>query len=199
MKRTLLLLLFSYAAWGQPFKETTICDKLIKTDSIEYKSKSVKGKTFPKTNSYKKTKGVIKVQTKEKVLAYKDTDGIDGYEYNVRGADTIKKWVLVERSDIQQSIYFLINLMTLKIDTLIGEPRIYDDKIICKESIYTDSPNRIEIWKIKDNNIVPLIRFSLSVCEKYGIGKFYYLKQKTLYLLDDFSKDCWKIDLMELR
>ena len=63
----------------------------------------------------------------------------------------------------------MINPNTDSLFTLIGEPQIYDDKILCLESDYADSPLRIELWKLKEGSLRLLFCTSLRSLGLYGI------------------------------
>jgi len=83
--------------------------------------------------------------------------------------------------DYNQDYYYLINPKVNKIDTLVGCPLIFGDKILCQESEYTDGPDFIEIWNLEGNRIQLIDRFSLKPCGKYTIDEM-YIREDTLFV-----------------
>jgi len=193
-----LLLFFSLDLIGQGFQRTSICKNLVVSDSVEFKKSFIKAKHLPSTKDFKKTKNSIKIALKDTTYIFKDQfekDGYNSYSFKTVGFDSIRKWVLVRGQDEQTNLFYLINLSTSKIDTLIGEPKIYKSKIICLESGYTDSPWNVEIWSIQKDNIMKERIFSLAKCGIHGVKQI-YLFGNTLFI-SNYSDKFWKARVLE--
>ena len=181
---TIIFFLLSIFVFGQINAETELCDKTKKIDSIEYKKNFIKAYPLSKTKKYKKNKNRITVATKDTIFIFKDEFEKDGYRAtsnSVYGADTIKNWVIIRSSWEQASTYYLVNLKNSTIDTLVGKPQIYKDRIVCVEDEFTDGRERIQIWTITQDKIVLNQTFAPHHCDVYGIYRF-FLNNNTLYL-----------------
>jgi hypothetical protein len=175
-------------------KFTDICNKLVKIDSTEYKSKFVKEQRFPKTKKYKKIKGTISIPTSNKTETFKDDYRPDSYAtYSLFGEDTILHWVIVKETHEHDDDAYIINTQTSKVWNLLAKPVFYVDKIICFERP-PDNPDRIHVLDVKGNEIISDKYFKICNCSANfgGILKYYY-RNKTLYINDGVNY--WKVNI----
>jgi len=161
-------------------KSKTICEQIIYIDSVEFISNRQYSKQFDSTTNIAKVNSIIKIPLKDTVLVFRDdTTNELFFEYTVVG--TTKSWLLMSGRDYNQDYFYLINMITGKTDTLIGYPLIFHNILLCIEGDYADSTKFIELWKIEDDKVQLIRKFSLRYCNIYMIGEI-YLKDKFLYM-----------------
>lgn len=177
------------AQFSNSIKKTIeICSIIEFIDSLEFNSNRQPFQIFDTTFVLKKNDGVIKIQCKDTIFAFKDnTSDADFFEYSCVGFDPFNKKVLVLGQDYNQEYYYLINQNTNKIDTLVGYPKIFGDRYLCEESAYTDGTAYIEIWNMKNEMPYLIEKFSLIPCNIYEVNES-YLKDVYLYLKYNFEK-----------
>ena len=146
-------------------------------DSAEfYKEKSPCLLFDKRKSALKKKRGVIKVNGHSFV-----DDKSDWFycEYNYEGR--WRDWVLISCAGYNEEEYYLINEESGVLDTLVGKPKIYGDKILCIEGSHTDWDGGLEIWEIDR-------KFTLCLCKlrlkEYGVFSVddIYLAKDTLYV-----------------
>lgn len=199
-KRLLDLVLIALTitkSFSQTVDTKSICDKVVEIDTTEYKSNFIKSDLLKSTNRFVKTDGKLTIRTKDSVYTFTDNNEHGDYDplFKIAGEDVNRNWIWIEEQDLHTVKYFLINVKTSRIDTLIGPPKIFGNKIICLEEEYTDGPRNVEIYRIKNDKIVLIKNFRLSPCDKLCCVRTIYLKGKTIFLADNWSKKyrAWKV------
>ncbi|MFN8313581.1 MAG: hypothetical protein U0289_12275 [Cyclobacteriaceae bacterium] len=208
--RVTLLLIIHTACFSQHAFNEEICNKLVEIDTTAYKTSQIKSDPILNTNRFVKINGKLTITTKDSVYTFVDIKlrvgpSIPQYEedyaslFRVIGDDVKRNWVWIEEQQLNTAKYYLINTKTSCIDTLIGSPRIFNHRIVCLEPEYTDSPTRVEIYKIRNNKILLERNFSLNPCDKICCVRILYLKGKTLYLGANDYKDwkAWKVKVFD--
>ncbi|MBC7426518.1 MAG: hypothetical protein H7321_08275 [Bacteroidia bacterium] len=162
--------------------DNEIYEKVLFIDSFEFYSKMIKPKKL--TNGvFKKINGKIKIPSKDSFFTFKDNLSNENYfEYSFVGQVKSRNWNFVLGNDYQQSYYYLISENYNKIDSLVGYPLIFGDKIICKEEEYTDCPNYIEIWNINKNSITLNKKFPMSTNLRSINITDLYLKDSLIFI-----------------
>ena len=140
--------------------------KAIKEDYFE--KHALPGSVIDTTYLPGKTSHQIIIQNGYANLVFQDdTDkyGIYFRNYFYAGNDRERNWILIRRQEQSRSYYFLVHQNSLAIDTLVGYPQIVGNKMLCLESKYVNSENRIEVWAIVGENLEPKTLYSLSRCQ----------------------------------
>lgn len=164
----------------RPFSPTSITRKIVKIDSLEFYSKKVSCKRFDKLSTLKKVNGIIKVPTISSAIEFRDEINNEiSIEYSVVGQNEKNKWVLIKGQDELQDYYYVVNQELNKIDTLVGNPMIFGDKILCQEGSYTDGTDFIEVWNSKNKKLELTKKFSFRSCGIFADE--IYLRENTLY------------------
>ena len=152
----------SFASADGLRKTDSVSCKPIMVDSAEfYKEKSPCLLFDKRKSALKKKDGVIKVNGHSFV-----DDKSDRFysEYNYEGR--WRDWVLISCTGYNEEEYYLINEKSGALDTLVGKPKIFGDKILCVEGSHTDWDGGLEIWKIGR-------KFTSCLCElklkEYGV------------------------------
>lgn len=184
-------------SYSQTIDLNNICNQIKEIDTNEFKVNFVKKEKLFRTTRYKKNNGKLIIKTLDTLIIFKDYydngDAID--TYSAVFEDTIKKWVWVEEKGLHTVTYFLINTKTSNIDTLIGPPQKYEDKIICLEDVYTDGTQFVQIYQIELDKLNLLRKFSLRKCGLSTIERV-YLNNKTLYIANSWGKR-WKVKVIK--
>lgn len=162
-------------------KEKFDCAELKKIDSTEYFNKKPKiNNSFEEESEIKKIDFKIKTPNQKIIFADHLQEDELFMEYEIIGKNSKKNWTLIKGVDYNQNYYYLINKN--KIDTLIGIPHIFENKILSIEEPYTDYSELIEIWDINNNNEIKLAKhFSIKFCKESNIEDA-YLFETFLYL-----------------
>lgn len=134
--------------------------QVIPIDSVEFFQHAIKPQRIESTSIYKKKRKRIKIQSISKTFCFKD-DLREKFchEYFVIG--TIMNNVIVKYQDYNDEVFYMINPSTNSIDTLIGYPQVYRDKILCVEGSKADGGNTIEVWKISPKKSTLLLNTRL--------------------------------------
>jgi hypothetical protein len=153
------------------------CKNLIKIDSSEYVKNEISYEKFDQISELKKINGEIKIPIQNKT--FKDSLSDENYiEYTVIGK--FKNWNLIKGQNYNQNYYYLIS--ENQIDSLVGKPKIFENKILSIEDEYTDFPEIIEIWNISEKgNLNREKTFSLKFCKDAPIYES-YLSGNNLYI-----------------
>lgn len=169
----------------RPFNTSNIGRKITKIDSLEFYSNKVICKKFSQHFSIKKKNGTIKVPIGNSIIEFHDSTNIDNpIDYNVIGQNEKYKWILIKREDALQDYYYIVNQNQNKIDTLVGNPMIFGDKLLCQEGSYTDGTDFIELWDTTDGKLKLTKKFSLRTFgifadEIYLKGNMIFVRFKT--------------------
>jgi len=192
----LVLIILTTQSFSQTFDTKDICDKVVKIDTVEFKSNFIKSDLLEPTKRFDKSNGKLTIQTTKTVYTFTDKyeHGDFVTTYKAVGEEVNRNWVWVEELGLHSARYFIVNIRTSHIDTLIGPSKMFGDKIVSLEDGYTDSPQFVEIYKIKDDRIIPLRKFRLNPCNKLCCVRTIYLKGKTIFLADNWNKKyrAWK-------
>lgn len=161
--------------------------EIIKIDSLEYNSNKVNFKRIDKLSTLKKENGIIKVPTVNTTIEFRDNTSDENLmEYSVVGQNSMNKWILILGQDYNQDYYYLVNQEISKIDTLVGNPMIFGNKLLCQEGSYTDGTGFIEIWNSKNGKLELEKKFSLK---SYNIfANEIYLKDNTVFVKYESNK-----------
>lgn len=146
--------------------------KMIEIDSQVFHDHWRLSKTIERVFPYEKIKGKLKIKSQHKTFVFRD-DISDQYYHEFFPWGQFRQWLIVYGQDYHHQRFYMINLNTDSLFTLIGEPRIYDDKILCIEGDYADSPLRIELWKMTLDNLNLLFCTSLRSLGIHGIDDIY--------------------------
>lgn len=160
MMRFLLIciLVITNTAYSQ--SACSIAELIDKTYFLQHEQPS---SFFDTLNLPRKTSHTLKFNFAGKPITFKDDLSDRNYvEYFFAGNDRKRNWLLIKKQDYNQEYFYLFQSTSKNIDTLVGQPFIYGNKIICLEGSYTDSPRYIEVWDIKKDKLVRIANFSLS-------------------------------------
>jgi hypothetical protein len=165
----------------RPFNPSSIGRKITKIDSLEFYSNKVIFEKFSRHSTVKKKNGTIKVPIGNSVTEFHDSTNIDNpKEYSVVGQNERNKWVLIKGENELQDYYYIVNQKENKIDTLVGNPMIFGNKLLCQEGSYTDGTDFIELWDSTNGKLKLIKKFSLR---SYGIfADEIYLKGNTIFV-----------------
>ena len=199
LKSILIILLFLLSFSNKSFSfyndSLSFCDKALKIDIKIFKNNNREKLKLHKIVNYKKTNRTLRIATKNKIIKFKNEyDGIEPIIiYEFYGKLESKKWIFVKETKLNSEKYYLINTLTSKIDILIGEPRIFENEIVCLEGSYTDSPRILEVYSIVKSNLTKIFKMSLSNCKDLITAESPYLLNNKIYLTDLESK-AWTIE-----
>jgi hypothetical protein len=165
-----------------PFSSNSLGRKLMLIDSSEFFSNKVSPKEINLPTNIAKNNYLIKVPFGDSSIEFKDdTTNENLIEYSVLGENKEDHWILIKGQDYHQDYFYIINQQFKTIDTLVGKPRIFNNKLLCQEGSYTDSPGYLEIWNIKNSKLQLLKKFSLRDFGVYSVDDS-FLYNDTLYL-----------------
>jgi hypothetical protein len=167
------------------------CPRIVTIDSIEFYNNYQAYSGFDTITTFKKENGFIKVHIQDSMFCFED-DLSDEYffEYNIIGQKD--DWILILGQDYHTDQYYLINQATSKIDTLVGFPQIYENKLLCLEGDQTDGTKYIEVWEVNNNVAILISKVDLKKYELFGINEI-YLKNKTVYMRNGYNSHYFKI------
>lgn len=162
--------------------ETTFnCENLKLTDSINFYKNKFEFETFDSICDLKKINGEIIIPNTN--IIFKDSLDSEIFHYSVLGKNKKRNWFSIIAQDPLQNFYYLYNNNNNKLDTLIGEPKIFGNKILCIEDAYTDYPEIIQVWEIQKNgNIKKGKEFSIKHCIHNLSINHGYIKDYKLFL-----------------
>ena len=178
MKNSFILNILILLAAGCPGRtqNTFRCDNLIRIDSFSFEQHKIKAEVFDSVTTFKKLNNQIRFPNQKKI--FKDDLSNENYmEYTLAGEIKNRNWVLVKGQDYNQNHYFIYNKTANTIDTVVGNPRIFNNKILSTEEPYTDYPGIVEIWDIdKNNNITLNKKFPIRNCTDFSLLESYLSK-----------------------
>ena len=158
-----ILFYILFSLFSSNSQNTVDCNSIVKIDNSSYNLNKVKYDDFRNQSKLKKVNTQIKINNTS-IVFNDDLSEENFIEYSIIGEDKKGKWLLISGQDYNQSYYYLINKEKGTKYKLIGEPKIYDKKIVCIEGSYTDGSAIIEIWNLKSNEISLQKSFSLKKC-----------------------------------
>ncbi len=198
--KNLLFLFFGFlliSCTSNKEKATFNCDNLNLSDSISFYKNKIEFENFDSICDLKKVKDKIIIPNTN--IVFKDSTNSEAFSYRVLGENKKRNWFSIVGSDPMQNYYYLFNKNNNKLDTLVGEPKIFDNKILSIEEQYTDYPEKIQIWDILKNGLIEKkLEFSVKKCKDWRIIDG-YIKNEKLYLkCGDFEKKYYSIELNKI-
>ena len=171
----------------RPYNPNSIGRNIACIDSAEYFSNKTNFTTINEPSNITKVNGIIKVQIENnKPFVFEDDTISDNYtEYFIKGEDKRKNWFLVEEQGDNIDTYYIINKKYNKIDTLVGNPMIFGDRLICLEGNYTGGTDYIQIYDIRNDTLALVKEFSLR---QFLLTEEIYIKMDFLYVKDVNNK-----------
>lgn len=184
----LIFLIDSGQIFGQELSKTSFkCENLTQIDSLEFEQNKIKFSQIEKSKLISKNNETLTIKTKDSLIVFKDNLSDEYYfEYRYLGEFPEHNWTIILGQDYNQSYYYLINMESSKIDSLVGFPQIFKNEILAVEGLYTDGSALIEIWEIEKNQIIKTKSFSVKKCMVYGIQEA-YLNEEYLYIRNSYS------------
>lgn len=178
--------------------ETTFnCENLKLTDSISFYKNKIEFENFDSICDLKKVNGEIIIPNTN--IVFKDSLDPEIFHYSVLGINKKRNWFSIIAQDPLQNYYYLYNNTNNKLDTLIGEPKIFGNKILSIEEQYTDYQEIIQVWDIlKNRNIKKKLEFSLKNCKEWRIIDGYIKNEKIFIKCGDFEKKYYSIELNKI-
>ncbi|GEM_PF-2147464 len=167
----------SFAFAGkQKETDTILCNPNVIDSTEFYKEKSPCLLFDKRKSALRKKDGVIKVDGRSFV-----DDKSDRFysEHNYEGR--WRDWVLISCTGYNEEKYYLINEKSGALDTLVGKPKIYGDKILCVEGSHTDWEGKLEIWEIDRKSTSCLCELKLKEYGVFCVDDI-YLANETLYV-----------------
>lgn len=163
-------------------------DHFIEIKKKNFQFRNEKFINLDTAQTFQKTENKISLSFHNINLVFKDDLNEENYqEYNYIGKFKSSELYLISQTDNHKTIYYLINSITSKIDTLVGFPVIYNDKLYSIEDRYTDSQNIIQCYNFKNGTVKLLDEFSLISQNKRINTEKYYFKNNYLYFEDNFE------------
>jgi hypothetical protein len=161
-------------------KTTFLCENLKLTDSISFYKHKIDFEAFDSICDLKKVNGKIIIPNSN--IFFKDNIDKEILEYKVLGENKNRNWFSIIAQDPMQNYYYLYNNKNNKLDTLIGEPKIFNNNILSIEEEYTDYPEIIQIWNIQNNGDIKKNKeFSIKYCRNWSISNS-YINDNKVYL-----------------
>lgn len=180
-----ILFYILFSLFSSNSQNTVDCNSIVKIDNSSYNLNKVKYDDFRNQSKLKKVNTQIKINNTS-IVFNDDLSEENFIEYSIIGEDKKGKWLLISGQDYNQIYYYLINKEKGTKYKLIGEPKIYDKKIVCIEGSYTDGSAIIEIWNLKSNEISLQKSFSLKKCLIFNIQDS-YLNENQLYIKNSYE------------
>ena len=135
--------------------ETTFnCENLKLTDSLSFYKNKIEFENFDSICELKKVKGKIVIPNAN--IVFKDSSNSEAFSHSVLGKNKKRNWFSIVGSDPMQNYYYLYNKNNNKLNTLIGEPKIFGNKILSIEEQYTYYKEIIKVWDIIKNDVPEL-------------------------------------------
>ena len=161
-------------------KTTFLCENLKLTDSISFYKNKIEFENFDSICVLKKVKGKIVIPNTS--IVFKDSTNSEVFSYTILGENKNRNWFSIIAQDPMQNYYYLYNNKNNKLDTLIGEPKIFNNKILSIEAEYTDYPEIIQIWSIQNNGDIKKNKeFSIKYCRNWSISNGYIKDNKVFF------------------
>ena len=155
------------------------------TDSLDFYSNYKNSISFEKRLSEESNTNKIEVKCKNQTYVFANNlSDVDFAEYHHQGY--YKDWQLIQKMGYNDEIYYLINVQTDEVDTLIGYPKIYENKMVCLEGSHTDSKNRIDVWTLSNVQNEKIFSMNLIDIDVFYVDDF-YLSDNCLYIF--FNKN----------
>ena len=198
--KKILFLIFSFLILScTSNKEEAVfnCENLKLSDSITFYKNKIDFENFDSICDLQKVNGKIVIPNTK--IAFKDSLDSEIFSYNVLGKNKKRNWYSIIAQDPMQNYYYLYNKNNKKIDTLIGEPKIFDNKILSIEEQYTDYQEIIQVWDILKNGLIKKkLEFSLKNCKGWRIIDGYIKNEKIFIKCGDFEKKYYTIELNKI-
>lgn len=124
------------------------CDSIKEISEAYYDLHQIKSNVLDTSNIPPKKGSSILIALGKDSLKFEDLEDADqGISISeVVGLDKKRQWVLVKSMDEIKDYYYFIDQKKGIVDTLIGYPYLYGDKLICIEGSHTDMPAYVEVW-----------------------------------------------------
>lgn len=181
-------------------KENTIfnCENLKLSDSISFHKNKIEFETFDSVCNLKKVKDKIVIPNTN--IVFKDSLDSEVFSHRILGENKERNWISIISQGPLQNYYYLYNKNNNKLDTLIGEPKIFDNKILSIEDQYTDYQEIIQVWDISKNGIIKKkLEFSINKCKESRIIDSYIKNGKIFIKCGDFEKKYYTIELEKIQ
>lgn len=124
--------------------------------------------------------GTFEIRTQDSVYSF--INDTSYYFYNVYYfAGEKDNWILVQQQDYNDEEYYLINKLTNTIDTLVGNPEIYGNKILCLEADKTDGTKYVEVWEIGRRKINIILKVDLKRIRFFSANDI-FLRHNTIFI-----------------
>ncbi len=162
------------------------CIKMFPIDSVTFYSKKQPYISFNDDYSGVKTNGVLKIKTKSRNIVFQDDLSNEYYfEYELEGQ--LNNSLLVSGNSYNETEYYIINKKTGIIDTVVGFPKIYNNRLLSIEGDCTDGTKFIEVWRFKGSVLKLLLKFDTKKCNIFNIEDV-YVKNSHIYIKYDCVK-----------
>lgn len=162
------------------------CIKLSPIDSITFYRGKQPHISFIADYSGMKTNGVLRIKTKSKNIVLQDDLSNEYYfEYKLEGQ--LNNSFLVSGNSYNETEYYIINKKTGIIDTVVGFPKIYNNRLLSIEGDCTDGTKFIEVWRFKGSVLKLLLKFDTKKCNIFNIEDV-YVKNSHIYIKYDCVK-----------
>ena len=150
------------------------------TDSLDFYSNYKNNISFERRLSEESDTNKIVVKCKNQTYVFENNFSDEDFvEYHHRGY--YKVWQLIQKMGYNDESYYLINVQTDEVDTLIGDPKIYDNMMVCLEGSHTDTKNRIDVWKLSNYQNEIIFSMNLTDIDVFYVDDF-YLFDNCLYI-----------------
>ena len=150
------------------------------TDSLDFYSNYKNNISFEKRLSEESNTNKIEVKCKNQTYVFANNlSDEDFIEYDHLGY--YKDWHLIQKMGYNDEVYYLISVQTDEVDTLIGYPKIYGNKMVCLEGSHTDSKNRIDVWTLSNVQNEKIFSMNLIDIDVFYVDDF-YLSDDYLYI-----------------
>ena len=155
------------------------------TDSLDFYSNYKNSISFEKRLNEESNTNKIEVKCKNQTYVFANNlSDEDFVEYHHQGY--YKDWQLIQKMGYNDEVYYLINVQNDEVDTLIGYPKIYENKMVCLEGSHTDSKNRIDVWTLSNVQNEKIFSMNLIDIDVFYVDDF-YLSDNCLYIF--FNKN----------
>jgi len=179
---TILFVISSCFACAQKI----VFKKVVEVTKSEFQSHLLPVNPLYKSSKYKKINGVILIKTLNKKIVLKDDGEMLQYEYQGKVKQT--SLILIHEIEPNSKEYYFVNIITGKIDTLVGEPVFFPNikDIACIEGMGTDVKQRIQIGTINRDGFTTKAFFRIQ--GNIFPGSVFWLSKTTLALDDNDTK-----------
>lgn len=163
------------------------CDSIVEISKEYYDSHQRKLAIIDTADIPPKIGGYSAVKFGHDSIVFNDEDSDGIYVSSIVGIDGGHRWVLVKTSDEIKDYFYLIDQARLWIDTLIGYPYLYRDKMLCVEGVHTDMPGYVELWQINKGKTKLIFKDYFSRCDK-GLPQSFALSFKNEFMFYGWGK-----------